>query len=336
MKHKLFSLLISSLTMLQLIAAQSKTGTTIGQFLLIEPSGRISAMGNAGVATYDEALSSYYNPASLGHIANSSVQFSHNTWYADITHDYFSASLHVTDVSSLALSISTLNSGDIAVRTVEQPLGTGEQYTVSDYSIGIGYGQKLTDRFSAGIQVSYVQETIWHSVMSVFSFNFGTLYKISDDGLLLGASISNFGARGKYNGRDLRIRYDFDATRNGDNSSLPAELITDEFSLPIVFRVGFAYPVKIDENNELHFVADAFHPSDNSESVSFGGEYKFMNTFALRAGYQQLFQIDSEVGLTLGGGILWDIANYVIHIDYSSNAHRRLGNTQRMTIGMEF
>jgi len=336
MKNKILSLLISGLMLILSAAAQTKTGTTIGQFLLIEPSAKLSAMGNAGVATYDEALSSYYNPASLGHIAASSVQFSHNAWYADITHDYFSASLHITDISSLALSISTLNSGEIAVRTVEQPLGTGEQYTVTDYSIGIGYGQKITDRFSAGIQVSYVQETIWHSALSLFSFNFGTLYKISDDGLMLGASISNFGARGKYNGRDLRIRYDFDATRNGDNSSLPAEFITDEFSLPIVFRVGFSYPVKLDESNELHFVADAFHPSDNSESVSFGGEYKFMNTFALRAGYQHLFQTDSELGLTLGGGILWDIANYVIHIDYSSNAHKRLGNTQRMTIGMEF
>lgn len=336
MKNKLLSFMLSGLTVLQLSVAQSKTGTTIGQFLLIEPSGKISAMGNAGVAIYDEALSSYYNPASLGYIATSGVQFSHNAWYADITHDYFSASLHVTDISSFAISISSLNSGEIAVRTVEQPMGTGEQYTVSDYSIGIGYGQKITDRFSAGIQVSYVQETIWHSAMSVFSFNFGTLYKISDDGLMLGASISNFGARGRYNGRDLRIRYDFDATRNGDNSSLPAEIITDEFSLPIIFRVGLGYPVKIDENNEFHFVVDAFHPSDNSESVSFGGEYKFMNTLALRAGYQHLYQTDSELGLTLGGGILWDIANYVIHIDYSSNAHKRLGNTQRMTLGMEF
>ena len=33
----------------RLAPAQSKTGTTIGQFLLIEPSARIAGMGNAGV-----------------------------------------------------------------------------------------------------------------------------------------------------------------------------------------------------------------------------------------------------------------------------------------------
>ena len=335
--NKQFLYLISiGLIVLHLVSAQTKTGTTIGQFLLIEPSGKISAMGNAGVAQSDEAMAMYYNPAALGHMANSGAQFTHNTWFAGITLDYFTAALRITENSSMSISMSSLNSGEIPVRTVEQPLGTGEQYSVADYSFGIGFGQKITDRFSAGIQLSYVQETIWHSSLSVFAFNFGTLYQISDDGLQLGASLSNFGMRGKYNGRDLRIRYDLDPTRNGDNSSLPGELITEEFSLPVVFRVGFGYPVKLNENNELYFSIDAFHPSDNSESISFGGEYKFLNSFALRGGYQHLFQTDSELGLTFGGGIEWEIAQYILHIDYSWIQHQRLGDTQRMTVGMEF
>ncbi len=321
---------------LQILFAQTKTGTTIGQFLLIEPSAKISAMGNAGVASFDEAMASYYNPAALGHANVSDVQFTHSNWLAGITYENFSSTLYLGSANSIGLSITALNSGDIAVRTVEQPQGTGELYTISNFAIGLGFGQRITDRFSAGFLISYVQETIWHSSLSTFAINFGTLYQITEDGLQLGASISNFGTRGKYNGRDLRIRYDLDPTRNGDNSSLPAELYTEEFSLPVVFRVGFGYPVKLNEDNELRLAVDAFHPSDNSESISFGGEYKFMNTFALRAGYQHLFQTDSEVGLTLGGGILWDIANYVLHIDYAWNQHHRLGNTQRMTVGMAF
>jgi hypothetical protein len=335
--NKIFLFLIAAVWMIVHVASsQTKTGTTIGQFLLIEPSAKISAMGNAGVAQYDEVMASYYNPAALGHMMTSGAQFTHNTWYAGVTLDYFTAALRVTETSSLALSMSSLNSGEIAVRTVEQPLGTGEQYTVSDYAIGIGYGQKITDRFSAGLQLSYIQETIWHSIMSVFAFNFGTLYQISDNGLQLGASLSNFGMRGKYNGRDLRLRYDLDPTRNGDNSGLPGELLTDEFSLPVVFRVGFGMPVTISESNQLYFSVDAFHPSDNSESISFGGEYTFMDAFAVRAGYQHLLQKDSEVGLTLGGGIEWDIDRYIVHIDYAWNEHQRLGDTQRMTVGMDF
>lgn len=315
---------------------QTKTGTTIGQFLLIEPSAKISAMGNAGVAVIGGASSIYYNPAMLGALSTSSVDFTHNNWFAGISHDYFASSVRISDGGSLALSITSLNSGEILVRTVDQPGGTGEKYTVSNYAIGAGYGQKITDKFSAGFQVTYLRETVWHSSLSAVAVNFGTLYLITADGLQLGASISNFGARAKYNGRDLRIRFDLDPSRNGDNSSLPAELYTEEFSLPVVFRVGFSYPLSINESNVLFLAIDAFHPSDNSESMSFGGEYRFMNTFALRAGYQNLFQKDSEVGLSLGGGLWWDIANYVIHIDYSWNDHLRLGDVQRITIGMEF
>lgn len=324
------------MTVMPVALSQSKTGTTVGQFLLIEPSARITAMGNAGVTIFDEASSAYYNPAALGRMPTSDVQFTHAMWLVDISYDYAIASVRISQSSSLALTVTSLNSGEIAVRTVEQPLGTGESYSVSNTAIGLGYGQRITDRFSAGIQVSYIQETIWHSNLAAFGVNFGTLYQISADGMQLGASISNFGTRAKYSGRDLRIRYDFDATRYGDNSSLPGDLLTDEFPLPVVFRVGFGYPIAINDDNILRVAIDAFHPSDNSESISFGGEYLFMKTFALRGGYQRLFEIDSELGLTFGAGVNYEMTPYAIHFDYAWAAHGRLGDTQRFTLGLSF
>jgi len=38
--------------------------------------------------------------------------------------------------------------GDIDVRTVNQPLGTGERYRVSDVSFAVGYGRRITPLFS--------------------------------------------------------------------------------------------------------------------------------------------------------------------------------------------
>lgn len=334
--RRFFHIALTFLALISSALSQSKTGTTVGQFLLIEPSARITAMGNAGVTIFDEASSAFYNPAALGHMATSDVQFTHSMWLVGIAYDYAIASARISQTSSLALSITSLNSGEIAVRTVEQPLGTGERYTVSNTAIGIGYGQRITDRFSAGIQCNYIQETIWHTGLSAFGVNFGTLYQISADGMQLGASISNFGPRAKYSGRDLRVRYDYDATRYGDNSGIPAELYVDEFSLPVVFRVGFGYPINLNDDNILHVAIDAFHPSDNSESVSFGGEYLFMETFALRGGYQRLFEKDSELGLTAGAGVNYEMSPYAIHIDYAWAAHGRLGDTQRFTLGVSF
>src|SRR5574341_1258480 len=73
--------------------AQSKTGTTIGQVLLIEPSARATGMGNASVALYDEVAAAYYNPGALGQLSGYGVHFTHSLWLADITYDYAAAFL---------------------------------------------------------------------------------------------------------------------------------------------------------------------------------------------------------------------------------------------------
>jgi hypothetical protein len=293
-------------------------------------------MGNAGTATFSEAEAGYYNPAAWGSIDRSDLQFTHVQWLADISFNYAAVCVKKGTFGTIALTLTSLNSGEIDVRTVEQPLGTGEKYSVTNTAIGVGYALQLTDRFSAGVLVSYVQETIWHSSLSAFSVNLGTLYKLSAEGLQIGASISNFGTRARYSGSDLRIRFDNDAATHGDNSNLPGEVYTEEYSLPIVFRVGAAYPLTLPGDNKLLLTLDAIHPSDNSESITFGLEFKLLNLIALRGGYQQLFLKDSEVGLTLGGGLDQDFFGFPLHVDYAWASHGRLISTQRITIGFQF
>jgi hypothetical protein len=316
--------------------AQSKTGTTVGQFLLIEPSARISAMGNAGVTASGEVQAAYYNPASLGHLTGSGIQFTHCAWIADITYDYVGGVLALGDFGNLFGSVTALNSGDIDVRTVDQPLGTGERYTVSDVAFGLGYGRRISDRFTLGLQVTYLQETIWHSSMTAIAINVGTLYQISPDGLRIGASISNWGSRATFDGRDLRILYDQNPSLHGENPSIPAQLYLSNFPLPILFRVGLGMPITIDENNKLQVAVDAFHPSDNTESVSFGAEWLFFNTFAIRGGYQNLFQQDSELGLTLGAGVQYGTNDLRLFVDYGWADQGRLQKAQRLTLGILF
>ena len=103
-----------------------------------------------------------------------------------------------------------------------------------------------------------------------------------------------------------------------------------------MFRVGFGMPFAINDNNIIHFAIDAFHPSDNSESISVGAEYLFMKTFAVRAGYQHLFETDSELGLTLGGGVNYEMLPYLVRIDYAWAKHAYLGDMQRLTVGVSF
>lgn len=319
-----------------LLNAQAKTGTSVGQFLMIEPSARIAAMGNAGATIYGELQAAYYNPAAIGLLNLHSVQFTHSPWLADIAYDYAALGIVLGTFGNLYASVTSLNSGEIDVRTVEQPLGTGERYTVSNLAFGVGYGKQISERFSLGFQITYLQETIWHSSLSAFGLSVGTIYRISESGLHIGASISNFGTRAKYDGRDLRIQYDQDPRKYGDNANLPAQLFTDDFPLPVLFRVGVGLPLQFGEDHRVHLVVDAFHPSDNTESISMGAEWTFMDLFSLRGGYQNLFLEDSEVGLTLGAGVQYQLTDYSISFDYAWADHGRLDKTHRLTFGVQF
>ena len=317
--------------------SQSKTGTTIGQFLKIEPSARISAVGNAGAALYGEAIAAYFNPASLGRLENSDIQFTHNSWLADINYNYAIGAIKIGQIGSFCVQVTSLNSGEIDVRTVDQPLGTGERYTVTNFAIGAGYGLMLTDRVSVGLQLNYIQESIWHSDLNAFGLNFGVQYEVEKGGLMLGASVSNFGPRASYNGRDLYINYDFDSKKYGDNDKLPAELRTDSYSLPTVFRVGASYPLRINNDNIVLISAEAIHPNDNFESVNIGAEWTLFKTFSIRGGYRDLFLHESEGGLMFGAGAKVEINSvYNVRFDYAWGDYGVLAQAHRFTVGIGF
>ncbi|HRK74568.1 MAG TPA: PorV/PorQ family protein [Rhodothermales bacterium] len=332
---KVFVFLVSLFLNLTLVYSQSKTGTTIGQFLLIEPSARALGMGNASVTLHGDPSAGYFNPAAPAWAPRTAVQFSHGAWLVGISHQYATADIRMGKVDALSIHVTSLNSGDIAVRTVEQPLGTGEQYQVRDLAMSVGYSRKLSDRFSAGVNLKYVTERIWNSSLQAGALDFGVMYQLPF-GAQLGASLSNFGTKGKFDGKDLRVRFDANPDKYGDNSSLPAALVTDAHQLPVLFRVGMDYPVQLGRKAKAVLAINAFHPSDNTESVSLGTEITLFDTFSLRGGYQHLFQQDHETGLTLGAGINYEIEQYRFRFDYGWADFGRLGSSQRFGFAFDF
>jgi long-subunit fatty acid transport protein len=317
--------------------AQTKTGTTFGDFLLIEPSARATGMGNAGVTLLDDLQGAFYNPAAIAEVSQWGVAFSHSEWLANINYNYAALGIPLGKIGNGYLSLTQLGSGDMEVRTVAHPLGTGELFHVTDIAVGAGYGLRVTDRFSAGIEARFVQETIWHTSASAFVLNMGTVYRVAEEGLHLGASISNFGTDAKFTGSDLDVTFDQDPNAFGDNGTLPATQLTDAFPMPVLFRVGVSLPRNVGSDGKLLLALDAFHPADNTESVSMGTEYTYRNAISVRAGYQNLFQQDSEVGLTLGAGLKGKFDGGKRYaVDYAWANQGRLNDTHRITLALHF
>lgn len=318
-----------------LALAQTKVGTTFGAFTLIEPDARLAAMGNAGAGAAEGLAGAFHNAAAVAGGEQRELEFVHTSWFAGIRHDWLAYS-HPTRFGSLYGTFTSLNSGDMIVRTVNQPLGTGETFSVSDMALSLGVAHQFSLRFAAAAQVNYLQETIFHTSAGTATFTASTLYRLSAKGLRIGATLSHFGTTARYSGNDLEIQYDNIPGQNGDNGVLPGFRSTDAFAVPTTFRVGLAQPFELSPDTRLLLAVDALHPADNTESMSFGAELRLRDQFALRAGYQSLFLQDSEVGLTAGVGFRSALDGVRYHVDYGWADQGRLEDTHRFSFGLLF
>ena len=172
---------------------------------------------------------------------------------------------------------------------------------------------------------------------SAIAFDMGILFRTDYDWLTLGLSISNFGPKMQYTGKDVFINYDFTPDEWGDNENIFANLQTDYWDLPLMFRFGLAANILNNKINQLVCAVEARHPNDNTESLSFGIEYGSKHRFFLRTGYQSIFEQDSEKGLTAGVGFVYYLSpNLPLHLDYAYADWGRLTNVHRFSIEFQF
>ena len=80
------------------------------------------------------------------------------------------------------------------ITTENSPNGTGQFFDAQDIAIGLSYARNLTDKFSAGLTVKYVNQTIWNESSSGVAFDIGTQYKLDFNNLTIAMCMTNFGS----------------------------------------------------------------------------------------------------------------------------------------------
>jgi len=331
--------LITLFLLLSLIDAQSQTkvGTTAAPFLNIGIGPRAVAMGGAFIATANDVSTLYWNPAGVSRMGANGVMFVHSRWFADITYNWAGAMISMGSIGSTGLSLTYLDYGKMEVTTLYEQDGTGEMFSAYDVAFGLTYSYNLTDHFSLGMNVKYINQRIWNSSASAFAVDLGTLFISDFYGLKIGATISNFGTDMQLDGKDLYVLYDPNPDIHGNNDQILAKLKTDEYPLPLLFRIGIAKDFSILDKHRFTIGLDAIHPNDNAEALNFGGEYSFNENVFLRAGYKSIFLENSEEGLTLGFGLKFEMANNIlINFDYAYQDFNNLRYTQQFGLGISF
>lgn len=324
-------LLITSLT----VAQTQKTGTTAAQVLKFNVGPRAIGMGGAFTAVADDITAMYWNPGGTANIMTNEAFFNHTTLYADVRHDFAAIASHLSGVGTVGAFVSVLSMDEMMVRTEEMPEGTGEFFNAGAIVIGVNFSRFLTENFAIGGNFKYINESIWHMDATGFGIDIGTMYKLQVlNELRIAASISNFGSKMQLAGRDVTSIM---PSGSGGQNFVNTNLELDKFDLPLLFRFGISADVIRDGTSKLTTSIDAIHPNDHTEYINAGAEYSWNEILYLRAGYNSLFEVDTEKGLTLGFGVHYRIIDLVkIKLDYAYQDFGRLKDVHYFSVGVNF
>ncbi len=325
------------------LAAQSKVGTTSAQFLGIGVGPRAMALGGAYVSFDQDVSSIYWNPGAIAMIGKTEATFSYTNWLVGTKFEWFGGMLALDNYSAIGLSLTNLDYGSEEVTTVEAPDGTGEQWSASDMAIALTYSRKLTDRFSIGGSVKYINQTLWNESASTFGLDLGLIFVTGFQDMRIGMSISNFGGDMQLSGKDLLQRVDIDPTNSGGNKTLVGTLKTDSWPIPLFFRVGVGLDVVKSDYADLTVSADAVRPSDNTQFVCVGAQVAVEKLLFLRAGYKLYVKgegtpdINQQEGLSLGAGLQVEVPGAgTLEADFASTHFGVFGNLNTISVAFAF
>ena len=295
-----------------------RVGTSSLQFLKIGSGARGTGMGETFVAVSDDISALYWNPAGLVLFEENGVMFSHTMWFVDTQLQFFGGVYHFGGSNAVGLSVVSLRTDDMKVTTEVQPNGTGDFFRFSDIAIGLSYARQMTDQFSFGATVKYVEETLGELKMRGVIGDLGTFYRTGLGTTRFAVLISNFGGQVSPTG----------------SVNLIGERVTDSFQKfppPTLFKIGFAMEPILNTTNRLTTSIQLNSPNDNSENVNVGFEYAYKEMLFLRGGYK--FNVDAE-NFSLGAGLKIPISFAKANLDYSIANYRDLGFAQRFSINL--
>jgi len=302
------------------VLGSQRAGTAMAQFLKIGVGGRAVAMGESFVAVANDASALYWNPAGITQLEKNEVIFSHTNWPVDVKHQFVGYVHRLSDQNMIGFSVTSLQTDDFEETTEFQPLGTGRFVTFGDIALGLTFARKMTDRFSVGLTIKYIDETLDVLHARNLFVDFGTFFWTGFGSSRFAVSVTNFGTNVEPSGTLV--------ARDGSEIS-----DFQDFSPPTIFRFGFATEFIDNETHKVTASVQLNHLNDNAENFNAGVEYWWDGLLALRGGYR--LNVDEE-SFTVGAGLALPLAFIDLDLDVSYTDFGRLGNASRVSANIKF
>jgi hypothetical protein len=253
-----------------LLAAYSislaQDGGYAGAYSRLGFGARGMGMGNAMTAVSDGDLQTYYNPALAAFASNHDVSASYDVLSLDRSLNFLSYTQSLPPTAGFSFGL--INSG---VSNIDGRDGDGVPtgpLTTTEDQVYLAFANRMTDRFSVGGAIKLYYGKLYDQITSTtVGFDIGVYYQLTEQ-LSIGGALQDIGSKYSWNSQSLY-------QENGTTQ-------TDDF--PTLRRIGASY----DLDHHLILAADYENSSDGSDVMRFGGEYRFVQYFTVRAGIDRV------------------------------------------------
>ncbi|MEA3307839.1 MAG: PorV/PorQ family protein [Elusimicrobiota bacterium] len=310
MIKKLFKLSALFLIISILQPLKTNAENTMAAFLKVGAGAKASAMGEVSVLS--DAVAIYWNPSGLAAIEKTAVNITYTSLYEEVNHNFVAVSRKALS-GTMGLAVTYTDYGDLEGRD-PNALITGN-FSAGDMAVSLAYAKKIGN-LSFGAALKYIHIKIGDEKGDGFASDAGLNWQTPIKNFSMNLSVLNMGPKFNFS--------------------------SDKKSLPLAYNLGLKYTgVK-----KLDLYADMrIRPRDKDDEFCLGAEYRAMENFFIRTGYNSksakalktedddgLKALDNLRGLSMGFGIQMKIFD----LDYAFTPFGELGNAQRITVKKKF
>ncbi|MFT4521085.1 MAG: hypothetical protein ACI8ZN_000009 [Bacteroidia bacterium] len=299
-----------------------RAGLSTLSFLKNDMNPMSLGLSGASVALKGNAFSAVTNTAGLTDLDQSTFAASHMLLGAGIHQSFLSYQHKLKNENVIGLSINSLNSGDMEVRTEFQPNGTGQFFNVSQNALGAHYAARLSEMFSLGVGFKLIYETMAGYQNTTAAVDVGFLYKTDFKNLRFAVFVQNFGGSSHVSGETVQVSYNRDG--------LP-EL--SQYALPTVFKMGFSFDAYHVKNHRLIPSLELNNPNDNSENIRIGLGYKYADVLHVGTGIK--LSVKGQSYPTFGFSYKSRVGAHPMRISYAMNATNYMGTNHLLGVTIE-
>ncbi len=284
---------------------EDRIGSAGASQLLVNPWARSVGYGDAGVASTTGLEATFTNIAGLAFTDKTQIKFNRTNWLGTAGIGLNAAGLaqRISDNTVIAVSIQSMNFGDILRTTVDLPEGGIGTFSPRYNVFNVGFARSFSSSIYGGLNFKVMSENTANLKGTGIALDAGIRYVTGEqEQLKFGIALKNVGPVMKYRGDGLESEVYYSS--NGNIATLEERSAT--FELPSCLNIGMSYDFNFSETSKLivmgAFTANSFQNDQYRVGLDYGMTTdKF--AFNVKAGYvleKHIFSVENRSNALIG------------------------------------